>query len=43
MVLDECPELTSNKKIKQAIDTSTIWAKRSKIEFGFNNSKALLE
>jgi len=42
MVLDECPKLTSNKKkIKQAIDTSTIWAKRSKIEFGINNSKAL--
>ena len=42
MVLDECPHLTSNKKkIKQAIDTSTNWAKRSKIEFGFNNSKAL--
>ena len=42
MVLDECPKLTSNKKkIKQAIDTSTNWAKRSKIEFGLNKSKAL--
>ena len=42
MVLDECPKLTSNKKIlSKAIDVSTNWAKRSKIEFGNNKSKAL--
>ena len=42
MVLDECPKLTSNKKIlSNAIDVSTHWAKRSKIEFGNDKSKAL--
>ena len=42
MVLDECPKLTKDKKIlSNAIETSTKWAKRSKIEFGSNNSKAL--
>ena len=42
MVLDECPKLTSDKKIlSNAIDTSTKWAKRSKIEFGSNKSKGL--
>jgi len=42
MVLDECPKLTKDKKIlSQAIDVSTDWAKRSKIEFGLNKSKAL--
>jgi queuine tRNA-ribosyltransferase len=42
MVLDECPKLTSDKKIlSKAIDVSTNWAKRSKIEFGNNNHKAL--
>tara|TARA_X000001036_G_scaffold366182_1_gene350886 strand:+ start:1872 stop:2987 length:1116 start_codon:yes stop_codon:yes gene_type:complete len=42
MVLDECPKLTSNKKIlSEAIKVSTIWAKRSKIEFGNNKKKAL--
>ena len=42
MVLDECPKLTDDKKIlSSAIDVSTDWAKRSKIEFGFNKSKAL--
>ncbi len=42
MVLDECPKLTSNKKIlAKAIDVSTHWAKRSKIEFGNDKSKAL--
>ena len=42
MVLDECPKLTDDKKIlSNAIDVSTHWAKRSKIEFGNNNSKAL--
>jgi len=42
MVLDECPKLTNDKKILScAIDISTEWAKRCKIEFGFNNKKAL--
>ena len=42
MVLDECPKLTKDKKIlSNAIDTSTKWAKRSKIEFGSNKSKGL--
>ena len=42
MVLDECPKLTTSREIlKKAIDTSTNWAKRSKIEFGNNKKKAL--
>ena len=42
MVLDECPKLThSRDKLKTAIDTSTKWAKRCKIEFGNNKKKAL--
>ena len=42
MVLDECPKLTSDKKIlSKAITVSTNWAKRSKIEFGNNKNKAL--
>ena len=42
MVLDECPKLTNDKNIlKNAIETSTLWAKRSKIEFGNNKQKAL--
>ncbi len=42
MVLDECPKLTSNRDtLKKAIDVSTEWAKRSKIEFGYNKNKAL--
>ena len=42
MVLDECPKLTTNKKIlSKAIDVSTNWAKRSKTEFGNNKSKGL--
>jgi len=42
MVLDECPKLTNDKKIlSNAIDVSTYWAKRSKIEFGFTKTKAL--
>ncbi len=42
MVLDECPKLTNDKKIlSKAIKVSTEWAKRSKIEFGNNNSKGL--
>ena len=42
MVLDECPKLTSDKKIlSKAIDVSTNWAERCKIEFGHDKSKAL--
>ena len=42
MVLDECPKLTTDKKIlSKAIDVSTHWAKRSKTEFGNNKKKAL--
>ena len=42
MVLDECPKLTSDKKIlSKAIDVSTHWAKRSKIEFGNDRYKGL--
>jgi queuine tRNA-ribosyltransferase len=42
MVLDECPKLTKDKKIlSSAINVSTHWAKRSKIEFGNNKKKAL--
>ena len=42
MVLDECPKLTSDKKIlSNAIDVSTNWAKRSKIEFGNDKTKGL--
>ena len=42
MVLDECPKLTSDKKIlSKAISVSTTWAKRCKIEFGNNKKKAL--
>ncbi len=42
MVLDECPKLTTDKKIlSNAIDVSTHWAKRCKTEFGNNKSKAL--
>ena len=42
MVLDECPKLTLDKKIlSNAINVSTEWAKRSKIEFGNDRSKAL--
>jgi queuine tRNA-ribosyltransferase len=42
MVLDECPKLTTDKNIlSKAIDVSTQWAKRSKIEFGINKKKAL--
>ena len=42
MVLDECPKLTNDKKIlSNAIETSTQWAKRSKIEFGNNKKKGL--
>ena len=42
MVLDECPKLTKDKKIlSNAIDVSTNWAKRCKVEFGNVKSKAL--
>ena len=42
MVLDECPKLTNDKKIiSKAIDVSSHWAKRCKIEFGNHKSKAL--
>ena len=42
MVLDECPKLTSDKKIiTDAINISTDWAKRCKVEFGKDKSKAL--
>ena len=42
MVLDECPKLTEDKKIlSNAIDVSTNWAKRSKLEFGNDKSKGL--
>ena len=42
MVLDECPKLTGEKdKLISAIEISTNWAKRCKIEFGKNKSKAL--
>ena len=42
MVLDECPKLTNEKeKLINAIEVSTHWAKRCKIEFGKNKNKAL--
>ena len=42
MVLDECPKLTEDKKIlSKAIDISTQWARRCKVEFGNNKKKAL--
>ena len=42
MVLDECPKLTDEKdKLIRAIDVSTNWAKRCKVEFGKNKKKAL--
>ena len=42
MVLDECPKLTSDKKIiKKSLDLSLNWAERSKSEFGDNPGKAL--
>ncbi len=42
MVLDQCPKYTSNKDIiNDAIDVSTLWAQRCKVEFGQNKKKAL--
>ena len=43
MVLDECPKLTNEKeKLISAIEVSTNWAKRCKIEFGKNKKKLYL-
>ena len=42
MVFDECSKYTNDKKIlSNAINTSTDWAKRCKLEFGNNKRKAL--
>ncbi len=42
MVLDECPKKTNDKKkIKESLQLSTDWAKRSKLAFGINPHKAL--
>ena len=42
MVLDECPSLTNSKeKLISSIEISTSWAKRCKVEFGNDKSKAL--
>ncbi|MDB3858262.1 tRNA guanosine(34) transglycosylase Tgt [Pelagibacteraceae bacterium] len=42
MVLDECPQSTKDKKIiSKAVDLSTDWAKRCKIEFGQDKTKGL--
>jgi queuine tRNA-ribosyltransferase len=42
MVLDECPKLTNDKKkLISAIEISTSWANRCKIEFGNDKSKGL--
>ena len=42
MVLDECPKLTNDRDVLQsAINISTNWAKRCKVEFGNNKNKAL--
>ena len=42
MVLDECPSLTKDRdKLIGAIEISTIWAKRCKIEFGNDKGKGL--
>ena len=42
MVMDECPKNTQDKKkIKESLDLSMYWAKRSKIAFGANKLKAL--
>ena len=42
MILDECPKHTNDKKIlSNAINTTTNWAKRCKLEFGNNKTKAL--
>ncbi len=42
MVLDECPKLTNDKKVlSKAINVSTDWAARCKVEFGSDKTKAL--
>ncbi len=42
MVMDECPKKTKDKKIiKDSLDLSMYWAKRSKDSFGKNPHKAL--
>ena len=42
MVMDECPKNTKNyNKIKNSMELSTLWAIRSKKEFGKNPHKAL--
>ena len=42
MVFDECPEYSKDKDIiKNSMDLSMRWAKRSKIKFGNNNEKML--
>ena len=43
MVLDECPKMTRDKKIiSKAINVSTNWAKRCKIEFGQDKIKSFI-
>jgi len=42
MVLDECPKMTTDKKIvNNSMKLSTKWAERSKLEFGDSPKKAL--
>ena len=42
MVMDECPKNSNDyNKIKNSMDLSMYWAKRSKDEFGLNPHKAL--
>ena len=42
MVMDECPKNSNDyKKIKNSMELSSYWAKRSKDEFGVNPHKAL--
>ena len=42
MIMDECPKKNLNyKDIKQSMELSLNWAKRSKDEFGFNPEKGL--
>ena len=43
MVLDECPKSTEDKVIiSKAIDVSTHWAKRCKVEFGKDKTKSII-
>ena len=43
MVLDECPRLTNEtEKLISAIEVSTNWAKRCKIEFGKNKKQSFI-